>query len=472
MKIHLSILLYVFCLTAAKAQNLNGSWNGELPTGTGSKLHVTFNIKQTGNIYTSTFDVLEQKAMGIPCATVFNKDSVTINITAIGAVFKGRLVGNTINGLYAQNKVSFPLVLARQLRPQTPQPPYTYVSEDVEYDNTAKSVHFGATLTKPNGSGKFPAVIIISGSGTQDRDGTLFGHKLYAVLANHLTQNGIAVLRVDDRGAGKTTVGPDAANLTSASFALDVEAGLNYLKTRADILPNHLGLVGHSEGGIIAPMVASRRKDVSFIIMWGAPVIGGAAISTEQNADQLTQALQLNEVAGGKETVKAFKQLHLQELKQFATVANAEELNAKVLLIFNNWKSAQSADVLKRLMVADNSIVGQSVTGMYGGLYNIPWMRYFITYDPVTDLSKVTCPILAINGSKDTQVNAAANLKLINEVLTKSGNKNYKTLALPGLNHLLQTAQTGNLTEYAQIEETMSPMALNTIANWIKEHVK
>jgi len=456
----------------AFAQNLNGSWKGELPTGTGAKLGVIFNIKQTGNTYTCSFDVPDQKAFGIPCSAVVNGDSLSIKVTAIGAAFKGALNNQSISGTYAQNNISFPLVLSRQLRPQTPVPPYAYQSEDVEYDNADKSVHFGATLTRPKGNGKYPMVIIISGSGPQDRDGTLFGHQLYAVLADHLTKNGIAVLRVDDRGVGKTTKGADAVNVTSASFALDVEAGLNYLKTRSDIDTKHLGLIGHSEGGIIAPMVAARRKDVSFVILWGAPIVGGAIISTQQNADQLRQAFHLDTNPKGKEALDAFTNLHSKELQLFSTVANVEELNTKALQIFNTWKAAQSPEVLKLLMVTDNGLVGQTVTGMYGGLYNQPWFRNFITYNPAADLAKVTCPVLAIGGAKDTQVNTKENLALINEVLTKNHNKSFKTVELPSLNHLLQTAQTGGLAEYEQIEETISSVALNLMSSWINARLK
>jgi len=469
-----SLIIIVFASIVSftvRAQNISGSWKGDLPNGTGAKLRVIFNIKQTGNAYTCTFDVPDQKAFGIPCSTVLTADSITIKVSVIGATFKGKVKSNGISGMYAQNNASYPLTLTRQLRPQTPLPPYSYNSQDVEYDNADKSMHFGATLTRPKGNGKFPAVIIISGSGPQDRDGTLFGHQLYAVLADHLTKNGIAVLRVDDRGVGKTTTGKEAANATSASFAHDVEAGLNYLETRTDVDIKHLGLIGHSEGGIIAPMVAARRKDVNFMVLWGAPIVGGAVISTEQNADQLRQAFNLGVDPKGKEAIDAFTRLHLQELQLFSTVSGVEELNAKSVQIFNTWKAALTPDVLKRLMVTDNGLVGQTVTGMYGGLYNQPWFRNFITYQPVTDLSKVICPVLALGGAKDTQVNSKENLSLINEVLTKSHNKNFKTVELPSLNHLLQTAQTGNLAEYGQIDETISPVALNLMSSWIKARV-
>jgi pimeloyl-ACP methyl ester carboxylesterase len=463
--------LILFSTLLSQAQTLAGGWQGLLSAG-GTKLHIVFNIKQVANTYQSTFDVLEQKAVNIPCNnTTVTGDSVLIEIAPIAAIFKGKLTGNSIAGVYMQGGGNFPVILNKQLRLQTPQPPYAYNSEDVEYDNADKTMHFGATLTKPKGEGPFPVAIIISGSGTQDRDGTLFGHKVYAVLADHLTKNGIAVLRVDDRGAGKTSKGANAALATSATFSYDVEAGINYLESRVDIDKKHIGLIGHSEGGLIAPMVAARRKDVGFIILWGAPTVGGAVISAEQNAYQLRQSFN-GKLNNTEEAVAAFKQLHQEELNQFATAATVADLDSKVVAIYNAWKAKQKPAVLQTLGATDNSIVGQQVVSMYNGIYNIPWLKYFVSYNPVTDLRKVTCPVLAITGAKDTQVDAKTNLELISNVLTQSRNKDFKTVELPRLNHMLQTATTGDLTEYSQIEETMSPMALNTITNWVKTHVK
>lgn len=347
-----------------------------------------------------------------------------------------------------------------KLRPQTPKPPYNYDSEDVEYDNADKTVHYGATLTKPRGVKNFPTVIIITGSGAQDRDGTILGHKLYWVLADYLTNHGIAVLRVDDRGKGKSTLGNDPKQLTSQVFSTDVETSFNYLLTRNDLDKKKIGLIGHSEGGIIAPMVAARRKDISFVVLWGAASVGGLEINTQQNVYALKRA-KIDSAA-----VEAFAQLHKKILAQFATVSK-EELDNKVTTIFTEWKANQSKETLTRLYVAESGIVGQEVHKMYHSLYDLNWMRYFISYDPATDLRKLTCPVLAINGMKDTQVDATANLAVIKESLTKAGNKHFEIKALPSLNHLLQTADTGDAGEYEKIDETMAPAAMELIAKWI-----
>ncbi len=347
-------------------------------------------------------------------------------------------------------------------RPQTPKPPFNYTIEEVEYDNVDQSVHYAATLTKPINKKNFPTVIIISGSGTQDRDGTLFGHKLYWVLADRLTKEGIAVLRVDDRGAGKSTVGPNPKSLTSADFSYDVETSLNYLLQRKDINSKNIGLIGHSEGGAIAPMVAARRKEIAFLVLWGAPAIGGAETNTSQNMTLLRKA-RIDSLS-----TAAFGQLHQTILSHF-TAVNKDELKLKIDSSYAQWKRIQPEKVLKSLYASDSMILGQNIHSMYNGLYDIAWMRYFINYNPVTDLKKVKCRVLAINGEKDTQVEATTNLILIEKTLKENGNKKITAIKLPSLNHLLQTAVTGDVSEYAKIEETIAPSAMEIISNWINK---
>ncbi|MCO5947070.1 alpha/beta hydrolase family protein [Mucilaginibacter flavidus] len=465
-----------FATGQAMAQDITGSWMGTISVA-GVNLHLVFNITKTVNGYSANFDSPDQKAFGIACSKATLKgDSLNIQIAAIGGGYKGLWDGkNDITGTYSQGGGSTPLNLKHitadekaalgkdKIRSQTPKPPFGYYSQDVEYDNTDKSLHYGATFTRPNGDGKYPAVIIISGSGTQDRDGTIFGHKLYWVLADYLTKNGIAVLRVDDRGAGKSTLG-DIKNATSLDFSHDVEASLNYLETRADVDKKHLGLIGHSEGGMIAPMVAARRKDVSFIVMWGASEVGGARINTEQNAYQLKK-LGIDSVS-----VKAFADLNDDILALFALSGSVDALDAKITLVFDAWKKAQTPETHKALRTTD--LNGPDVFKQYNSLYNLPWMRYFIIYDAKKDLAQVKCPVLAVNGTKDTQVDATANLGLIKEILTKNGNKNVEVRPLEGLNHLLQTATTGDVSEYEKIDETMAPSAMKIIADWIKIHTK
>jgi pimeloyl-ACP methyl ester carboxylesterase len=475
------LLIGVFALlfiNQIKAQDIAGSWQGAITVG-GTSLHLVFNIKKTDTSYTTTFDSPDQKVFGIACSKTNRiKDSVFIGMAIIKGGYKGLWDGKDgISGTFKQGSFQTALGMKRfiaadngepvrePVRPQTPKPPFNYVSDDVEYDNPDKSLHYGATFTRPKGDGKYPAVIIISGSGTQDRDGTLFGHKLYWVLADYLTKNGIAVLRVDDRGAGKSSLGKDFSSATSADFSYDVEASLNYLETRSDVDKKHLGLIGHSEGGIIAPMVAARRKDVNFIVLWGAPILGGARLQTEQSGDAIT-AMGIDSVA-----VNAFKSLNMQILSLFASSASKDILDQKIATVFDDWQKAQSPKVLNTLWPG-GVVTAQDLSKGYNSLYNSSWWHFIITYDPVKDLSKVTCSVLAVNGSKDVQVKAKTNLAAIKEILTKNGNKHFEVKELPGLNHLLQTANTGAASEYEKIDETLSPEAMNIISDWIKIHTK
>jgi uncharacterized protein len=352
---------------------------------------------------------------------------------------------------------------AAPARPQTPVPPFSYHSEDVEYDNADRSIHFGATLTYPNAGSPFTTILLITGSGIQDRDETVFGHKPFAVLADFLTKKGYAVMRVDDRTAGKTT--GSVTNATSADFAKDVEAGLNYLETRPEVNKNKLGLLGHSEGAVIAPMVASQRRDVDFIIMWAAPIVGGAMISAQQNMSSLKKN------GLDSSAVESFGTLFLEEAGSFKNYSDSTGLHDNIKKIFVRWKEHQPDSTLQQLNVSGDSILGHDYFDMYEGLYQLPWTRYFMTHDFAGDLANVKCKVLAINGSKDTQVPAGENLKLIHSILEKNGNKSFTTVELPGLNHLLQTAETGDFSEYVSISETISPFALQAIGDWLDKTI-
>lgn len=470
---------FLFCISAfftisSLAQGITGKWQGFLTVG-GNKIRFVMNLSKNGDNYQSSFDSPDQKVTGIPGSkTTLLSDSIHAEIAAMRSGYNGKWDGkDSITGVFNQGTNIMPLNMKRmtetelallpkeKIRPQTPKPPYNYDSEEVEYDNADKTVHYGATLTKPRGLKSFPTVIIISGSGSQDRDGTILGHKLYWVLADYLTNHGIAVLRVDDRGTGKSTLGNNPAELTSQVFSTDVETSFNYLLSRNDLDKKKIGLIGHSEGGIIAPMVAARRKDIAFVLLWGAAAVGGAEINTQQNAYALRKA-KIDSAA-----VDAFAQLHKKILSQFSKLTK-EELDNKVTAMYADWKTTQSKETLAKLYATDNAIVGQDIRKMYHSLYDMAWMRYFISYNPSTDLQKISCPVLAINGMKDTQVDAVTNLAAIKEALTKGGNQHFQIKALPSLNHLLQTANTGDLSEYENIDETISPVAMNVMAEWIK----
>ncbi|HVX50081.1 MAG TPA: alpha/beta fold hydrolase [Chitinophagaceae bacterium] len=467
-------LAALLCAAQASAQtaDFTGTWQGDINAG--HTITIIFHLnKKTDGAYTGLMDVPAQNAKNLPLQVTVTGDSVIVAMQAAGIEYKGVLhAGAALRGTWHQNGALLPLTFTRSTqptvtekpKPQTPVPPFNYNSEDVEYDNTAKSVHFGATLTYPKNGGPFATVLLITGSGQQDRDETIFGHKPFAVLADFLTKHGYAVLRVDDRGIGKTT--GTLKEVTSEDFAHDVEAGLAYLETRPEVDKHKLGLAGHSEGGVIAPMVAAKHPGIDFIIMWAGPIIGGLATNVEQNTHSLRRA------GIDSNAVNAFKQLHTIALEQFAKSANIMALHENVKKVYMQWKQQQTPAVLNNLYATDSTIIGKPLFEIYDGLYNIAWMRFFITHNFAADLANVHCKVLAINGDKDRQVDAAQNLHAIDSILTANKNPNYKTVVLKGLNHLLQPAVTGEVAEYGTIETTIAPEALQTIGDWLDENVK
>ncbi len=434
---------------AAKPSDIDGAWMGTLDLGV--KLRVVFHIAATPDGLTATLDSPDQGANGIPASSVTRDgSSLKIEIEKISGAFEGKISADlsSIDGTFTQLGGSHPLQLKRVKdsaelelkRPQNPVKPYPYHEEDVSYDNKLQNVTLAATLTVPQGKGPFPAAVLITGSGPQDRDETLLGHKPFLVLSDYLTRHGIAVLRADDRGTAKST--GDFKTATTADFATDTEAGIAYLKTRAEVDPHKIGLIGHSEGGVIAPMIAARNKDVAFIVMMAGTGVPGDQVIVAQS-EAIAVASGKDPAEAAKDAAKERELLKLVETEKDETVLEKE---------------------LKEKMAGD---VPEAQIGLEIKQLTSPWFRYFLTYDPAMALRKVTCPVLAINGSLDKQVLPSQNLPPIRKALAESGNPHVEVDELPGLNHLFQTAKTGSPTEYAQIEETISPVALEKISTWI-----
>ena len=434
----------------AKPSDIDGAWMGSLDLGA-VRLRVVFHLVNTEDGLIATLDSPDQGQKGLPTTSV-TRDGANLKIEAkaIGGVFEGKIAADlqSIDGTFTQLGAAHPLILKRvkdqadlePKRPQNPVKPYPYREEEVSYDNKQQSVTLAATLTIPQGKGPFPAVVLITGSGPQDRDETLLGHKPFLILADYLTRRGIVVLRADDRGTAKST--GDFKTATTADFATDTEAGIAYLKTRAEVNPRKIGLIGHSEGGVIAPMIAARNKDVAFIVMMAGTGVPGDQVIVAQG-----EAI---EVASGKSSEEAAK--NATKEKEILTLVETEKDKAVLEKELKEKLAGQIPEAQIGLQI-------EQVTS--------PWFRYFLTYDPATALRKVTCPVLAINGSLDKQVLPAQNLPAIRKALEEGGNKHFEVDELPGLNHLFQTAKTGAPSEYAEIEETMSPVALEKISTWI-----
>ena len=436
---------------AVRASEIDGSWLGTLDAS-GQKLRLLFQITNTAEGLHASLNSLDQGSGAISASSIAHDGAkLTIEVKSINGAFSGTLNKEltTIEGTWTQGGGSLPLVLKKTEsekiesaapRPQDPKKPYPYREEEVTYQNRPAGIELGATLTVPQGKGPFPAVVLITGSGPQDRNEAILGHRPFLVLADYLTRKGIAVLRADDRGIGKSTGNFNLA--TTADFATDTEAGIAYLKTRPEIDTRKIGLVGHSEGGVIAPMVAARNHDVAFIVMMAGTGVPGDEVIAEQTR-LIMEASGASHEAAAKRAANQLEMLAL--IKQEIDPAALDKKVREKL-------SGQMSEAQ----------IGAAVLQL-----NSPWMRYFVSYDPAVALSKITCPVLAINGEKDLQVPPQQNLPPIRKALEGAGNKHFEVVELPGLNHLFQTAKTGSPNEYAQISETISPLALDKIAGWI-----
>lgn len=450
------------------SQSVLGDWNGILNIQ-GTQLRIVFHISETGGTYTATLDSPDQKAFGIPAGeTTFAENNLEIKLPNLAAQYKGKYdaAAQVVDGTFSQGGATFSLKLTREeqekqelKRPQNPVAPFPYAQEDVTYDNpAAQGVTLAGTLTLPKGDGPFPAVILISGSGPQNRDEELLGHKPFLVIADHFTRNGIAVLRFDDRGVGQST--GDFATATSADFATDVQAGVEYLKTRKEINARKIGLAGHSEGGLIAPMVAAKSADVAFIVLMAGPGVSGDKVIRLQS--------RLISKAEGKseQEIKADDNFLKTAFKELKKTKNIEATRLKL-------KNTMMKE-MEKLPAADKEKLGnldQVATSQVNSITS-PWFRYFLFYDPATSLEKVKCPVMAINGGKDLQVDPNQNLPAISSALKKGGNTRFVVKEIPGLNHLFQHTDTGKPSEYAEIEETIAPEALNYMTGWILEQTK
>jgi len=452
---------------ASEGKSVEGTWLGTLQVPA-AKLRIVFHIKaEPDGSLSATRDSPDQGATGIPMSrAAVEKDRVILEATAIRGRYEGTLSedGSTIDGKWTQGGISLDLTLTRvdevpkPNRPQEPKKPYPYIEEEVSYENAKAGVTFAGTLTTPRAGGPFPAVLLITGSGAQDRDETVCGHRPFLILADYLTRRGIAVLRVDDRGAGGTK--GDASQATSEDFAEDAVAGVEYLKTRSQIDPRRIGLIGHSEGGLIAPMVAVRSPNVSFIVLMAGTGVPGDKIFEAQIAGLLR-------IAGADQ---ALIDLSLQNQRKAVEIVKQETdpevAKQKVRKVVE--------DAVSKLDDAQKRAIGYSdaYVDAQTNVVTSKWFRFFFLHDPASVLRKVKCPVLAINGELDMQVPAGQNLPAIEQALREAGNSRIVVKEMRGLNHLFQKATTGAVTEYAQIEETISPVALETVGEWIEAQIR
>ena len=431
------LVLSSFLAIAASAQNtskLTGTWEGKIYAGV--QIRVVFHFKDSlGNITGST-DSPDQGVKGIPCShIILRNDSLLLDVTTLRANYAGKfkndstITGQLIQGVSINLTLSKVVKVSALLRPQTPQPPFPYISEDVEYDNAGKTLHYGATITLPQGKGPFAAVRLITGSGAQNRDEEVFEHRPFAVIADHLTRQGFVVLRVDDRGTGKSS--GDFMGATTADFATDVNTSLHYLKSRKEVDAKRLGMLGHSEGGMIAPMIASQRNDIDFIILLAAPGKKIPVLLEEQNVALLKSS------GFSKEAAEDYGKLYRNMIPGIIKAKSTEEATTNLNNVVNEWKKNTPKDIVTATTGISNEITQQQFINKFSASLTSQWFKYFLQFDPEPYLIKLHCKVLALNGDKDLQV-SETNLDGINNALKKSKSPAFDVKEMPGLNHLFQ----------------------------------
>ena len=436
---------------------VEGVWQGAME-GNGMRLRFQLHVSHDDQKQlVAALDSPDQGVSGLPATKVSQKDvAFHFEIPVVSGVYEGTLspLKTAITGSWTQNGVARELNFKRSdqllelVRPQNPVKPYPYKEEEVIFSNDKGKVSLAGTLTIPPGQGPFPIAVLLAGSGPHDRDESIVGHRPFLVLADHLAHKGIAILRFDKRGIGKST--GEYANATTQDFASDAEAALTYLKSRKEFDPKRIGLIGHSEGGIIAPMLAMHSKDVAWIVLLANPGLKGEDILLLQSALILKNAgVTEGQIAMTLDFNKQTYALVRQEKDRAVLETKLNDLVQSNVMGASMPPAAMQVQI--RMLVS-------------------PWFRYFLDYDPLPALQQTMCPILALNGEKDLQVPPKENLSKIQKALQDGGNKDFQTVELPGLNHLFQHCPTGSPTEYGGIEETMAPEALNAISDWVLKH--
>ena len=450
------LIVFSTFLQCVTAQDLSGTWQGRMQFMK-FDIRIVFRLYKdsTGNWHGTTespdqsskkFDIDQLEVLG---------DSISFEIFDMNASFQGRYNSDSsaIMGKLSQRGFKLPLKLLKgdaddllYNRPQRPRPPFPYTCEEVRIIQRVSGDTLAGTFTKPNGPGKFPAIILISGSGAQDRDESVFGHKPFLLLADFLTRRGYAVLRCDDRGTGAST--GNFSTATTADFALDAEAQVAFLRHRKDIQRNRIGLLGHSEGGIIAPMVAAKDAKIAFVILLAAPAI-----------DMFDLLLAQDSLVSKSEGMKRKDMTELIETNTH---------------LFNILKETKDTAGLQQKIVDYLVSINASDAEIEVAIQQLctPWMEWYVGFDPAKNIARVKCPVLALNGEKDVQVPAMINIPVIESILVSSGNRNHEVSILPGLNHLFQPCKKCSVAEYKLIDQTMDPSVLEKIGVWMDRNVR
>jgi len=454
------IIAFAFSISISAQEKFDGLWGG-LIQSSGIELEVNFEVQTAANrvlLSVPLQKINDQVGLGME----IKGDSIFFDYSNFRASYKGKydaekqeIIGQWTQGLSTTLNLKRIEEKTKIVRLQVPKPPFPYTYENIKFHNEEADIHLAGTLTIPKGEGPFPLAILISGSGPQDRNSEILDHKPFLVIADHLSSNGIAVLRYDDRGV-KNSEG-NFTQSTSADFATDAAAAIKYGHTLDKIDTSKIGLIGHSEGGLIAPKVAADYGNVDFIVSIAGPAVPISELMTIQNK-MIFEKLGMSDV--GLAIIEA-------KLPGIYAIVNQDKepkelfdtLIKEVKLFYNE------------LPELDQKMLGQSSSAYYTAIsstFFTPWFRYFLAYDPGPTWQKVSCPVLALNGSEDIQVNSKENLAAIEKYLDLAGNKNHTEIELKGFNHLMQQCKVCSLQEYAAIETTFDPIALDLITDFLK----
>ena len=434
-----------------------GVWQGALE-GNGMRLRLQLHVSHDDqNHLVAALDSPDQGVSGLPAIKVSQKEAAFhFEVPIVSGVYAGTLnaAKTEIAGTWTQTHIEQKLLFRRSdqllelVRPQNPVKPYPYQESEITFPNKTAGISLAGTLTLPPGPGPFPAAILLSDSGPHDRDESLAGHRPFLVLADHLARKGIAVLRFDKRGNGKSA--GDYASATTEDFAGDAEAALAYLQTRREIDPRKIGLIGHGEGAIVAPLVAAHSPSVAWIVLLAGAALKGEDVLLLQS-ELILKVANVND--GEIARTLAFNKQTCLLVRQEKDPAALEAKLNDLIQSTSRGSSLPLAAVQSQVRVMVS-----------------PWFRFYLDYDPVPALQKTKCPVLALTGEKDLQVPSKQNLAKIEKTLRDAGNKDFQTTELLDLNHLFQHCPTGSPTEYGTIQETMAPEALNAVSDWVLKH--
>ena len=457
MKVLFWIILF-WSIGSLYGQTITGTWHGLLDVG--KKLRLDIHVTQEAIGFSGKLDSPDQGAKDIPATKVeFSGGTFVFEVKNLGVSYTGTLKNDTIDGTFTQGGFTTKLLLSRQAvvikkanRPQEPKRPFSYTETEVIFENSIEKFPLAGTLTLPKGDGPFPAVILVSGSGPQDRNEEILGHKPFWIIADFLTNQGFAVLRYDDRGTGQSK--GVFASATSVELASDAESALDFMRSNPKIQKDKISIAGHSEGAMIAVMLAAKIKDIHSVVLMAGPAIPGGDLL-------LKQQFLINKASGVSEKMNKSIQRFNREIYKIVI----EEKTLQTARPIIEKKVRKSLKNAKEKDLAGYNSKEELIQEALNNVCN-PWMFYFIKYDPKNDLEKVNCHVLALNGSNDLQVPPKENLSAMEMHIPKSS-KSLVFKELARLNHLFQECETGNITEYETIEQTIQPAVLKLMGDWL-----